>query len=103
DATVPSVGDIEVAGRVEQQTGGLPHRCRGRRYAVAEKAVPSIPGDRAYRAAGRDPTHPVVARFGDVDGAGRVESDGSRAIELRAGGGSVVPGKAGRPRPGHRA
>src|ERR1700689_819438 len=109
DAVVAGVGDVDVAGRVDRDAGGLVQLGRGSRPAIARVTrgaggavdlvyVPDRHRDAVMRASGgRDLLALGVAGVGDEDVAGRVHRDGGGHVQPGTGSRSAVTRVTARP------
>ena len=85
DAVDDRFGDIDVAGRIHRQAGGIGYLGAGGEAAVAARAVDAGPRDSGYGTAGGGhlaDAHPL--HFRNVEVAGGVHSDGLRLEQTRA-------------------
>src|SRR5664280_2347163 len=87
---VARVGDVQVSGRVHEQTVGDVQACLGGRATVTAETTAAVAGDGRDGAVRRHPLHPVVARVGDVQVAGRVHEQTVWVVQACLGGRATV-------------
>src|SRR5207237_960547 len=79
------VGDVQIAGSVHGDIGGVVEARRKCRAAVTGVFVPAIARDSCLRAVGGVHTiHTIVVRNGNVGNASAVDTDGTRIIDPEA-------------------
>ena len=93
DLVVGSVRHIDVSGAVDRQAERTPELAVDSETGACLVAKGAVAGHRDEGAAGRDFSNPVVVGVGDEEISGAVERDGSRGIELSAGGRAAVAAK----------
>ena len=94
-AAIGSVGDVDVAGRVERDAPGQVQLRIGRRAVVAGVALHAVAGDGGDEAAGdNDLADGLIPSIGDVDVAGCVDEDASGTIQQGVGCRTAVAGVA---------